>query len=214
MTFKGILFDLDGTLLDTNELILQSFQHTMRTHYNKDADLTLAKSYFGKPLRDALQEMGPGQVDDLIKTYREFNLLHHDELAKVFTGVVVAVQKLYSAGIQLAIVTSKTRTTAIRGLKLFDMDKYFPVVIGHEDCKCHKPNPEPVLHALEKLNLPAVECLMVGDSPFDLISARAAGVKTAAVRWTEVPWQSLLDEKPDYILETMNDLLTVCEVHA
>lgn len=212
MTFKGLLFDLDGTLLDTNELILQSFQHTMRTHYNRDADLALATAYFGKPLRDALQEMGPDRVEELLRTYREFNLLHHDELAKVFGGVVETIQELYAQGLRMAIVTSKTRNTAIRGLKLFAMDKYFPVVIGHEDCQRHKPYPEPVRCALDKLGLPAADCLMVGDSPFDLASARSAGVKTAAVRWTAVPWELLLAEKPDYILETMGDLLAVCGI--
>lgn len=212
MRFKGVLFDLDGTLLDTTHLIIEGFKHTMRVHYDRDPDLDIVRSYFGKPLRAAFEELGPGDEDKLVQTYREHNLAQHDALAKVFAGVAEVVQKLSNSGVRLAIVTSKTHATSLRGLKLFNLDKYFPVLIGHEQCTCHKPHPEPVNRALEALGLAAGDCLMVGDSPFDIISARSAGVKTAAVRWTYVPWASLSAENPDYILETMADLLTVCRI--
>lgn len=212
MGFKGVLFDLDGTLLDTTDLIIKSFQHTIRVHYNRPVDLEIVRAYFGQPLRAALEVLGPDDVDDLIQTYREFNLLHHDELAKSFAGVAETVQELYNAGVLLAVVTSKSQTTAIRGLKLFDMDKYFPVVIGSEQCQNHKPHPEPVQLALAELGLTAGECLMVGDSPADIASARAAGVKTAAVRWTELPIETLLVEHPDFVLTTMAELLPICGV--
>jgi pyrophosphatase PpaX len=210
--FKGILFDLDGTLLDTTELIIKSFQHTIDVNYNRPVDLEIVRAYFGKPLRAALEVLGPGDVDKLIHTYREFNLQHHDELAKIFAGVAQTIQELYSAGVLLAVVTSKTHTTAIRGLKLFDMDKYFPVVIGCEQCQNHKPHPEPVQLALAGLGLWAGDCLMVGDSPADILSAQAAGVKTAAVRWSALPIGTLEAVHPDFILDTMADLLCVSGV--
>ncbi|WP_425060995.1 Pyrophosphatase PpaX [Sporomusa carbonis] len=210
MKFKGLLFDLDGTLIDTSELIIRSFQHTFKQHYDRILSLQEIYAFFGKPLKAAMEHYGPDKVDELIKTYREFNLNHHDELTTGFTGVPEAIHKLYNAGILTAIVTSKTKSTAIRGLRLFDMHKYFPVVIGHEECQKHKPDPEPVLLALAQLKLSPSECLMVGDSPFDLASARAAGVKTAAVRWTRIDWENLLTEQPDYVLETINDLLDIC----
>ncbi len=212
MKFNGILFDLDGTLIDTSNLIIRSFQHTFNLHYGRPLTPEEIYAFFGKPLKAAMEYYGPDKVEALTKTYREFNLAHHDQLTAGFAGVPETIQKLYNAGILMAIVTSKTKSTAIRGLKLFDMDKYFPVVIGHEECQRHKPDPEPVLLALEKIKLAPSDCLMVGDSPFDLASARAAGVKTAAVRWTEITWDSLLAENPDYILNTINDLLTICEL--
>lgn len=211
MGYKCILFDLDGTLLDTTDLILKSFQYTIRTHQGHDADLELAKTTFGRPLIEALALMGD-DPEAMIKTYREFNVLHHDELAKVFAGVVEVVQKLYDRGIKLAVVTSKTRATSLRGLRLFALDKYFPVVVGHEDCQMHKPHPEPVLRALEKLNLPAGDCLMVGDSPFDILCAKAAGVRTAAVRWTYVPWGDVLAAGPDHVIAEMAELLPLCGI--
>lgn len=212
MNFKGILFDLDGTLIDTSNLIIRSFQHTFNLHYGRPLTPEEVYAFFGKPLKAALEHYGPDKVEELTQTYREFNLAYHDQLTTGFSGVPETIKTLYNAGILMAIVTSKTKNTAIRGLKLFDMDKYFSVVIGHEECQKHKPDPEPVLLALEKLNLAPSDCLMLGDSPFDLISAREAKVKTAAVRWTEITWDSLLAEKPDYVLHTIEDLLTICEL--
>ncbi len=207
--YKGILFDLDGTLLDTTDLILKSFQHTIRTHQGCDADLEFVKTTFGRPLIEALALMGD-DPEAMIKTYREYNICHHDNLAKVYAGVVATVQKLYDGGIKLAVVTSKTRSTSVRGLRLFNLDKYFPVVVGHEDCQLHKPHPEPVLRALEALKLPAGDCLMVGDSPFDILSAKAAGVRTAAVRWTYVPWADVQAAGPDHIIAARAELLPLC----
>ncbi|CQR74527.1 Pyrophosphatase PpaX [Sporomusa ovata DSM 2662] len=212
MRFKGILFDLDGTLIDTSNLIVRSFQHTFIQHYGRALTPQEVYAFFGKPLRDAMEHYGPDKVDELITTYRDFNLTYHDELTTGFASVPETMQKLYNNGILLAIVTSKSKSTAIRGLKLFAMDKYFSVVIGHEECQKHKPHPEPVLRALEQIKLAPAECLMVGDSPFDLASARAAGVKTAAVRWTQIAWHQLLAEQPDYVLTTIEDLLTICNI--
>lgn len=210
MNYSGLLFDLDGTLLDTNELIIQTFQHTFLTHYNRLITPEEVYPYFGKPLRAAMENLGPGREDELISTYREFNLSHHDQLTKVFEGVANTLSELDNQGLQMAIVTSKTKKTAIRGLRLFHLDKYFPVVIGCQECEFHKPHPEPVVKALVGLGLSAETCLMVGDSPFDLQSAREAGVKTAAVKWTKVAWESIQIEKPDYILHSFADLLAIC----
>lgn len=212
MGYKGILFDLDGTLLDTTDLIIKSFQHTVKAHYDREVDVDLVLRYFGKPLRAAMEVIGPEKVDELIQTYREYNLIHHDSLAKSFAGVAEVIQELFNQGLLMAIVTSKTQATAIRGLKLFDMDKYFPVIIGCEQSTNHKPHPEPVLVALAELGLTADECLMVGDSPADLASGKAAGTKTAAVSWTVLPMESLLAENPDYVLDTLADLLPLCGI--
>ena len=212
MNCRGVLFDLDGTLLDTSELIIKSFNHTMNTHYQRNADIDVVRSYFGRPLRTAMEFMGPDKVEELIATYREYNLLHHDTSVKIFAGVAEVIRKLHEAGILMAVVTSKTHATAIRGLRLFNLDKYFATVIGCERSLKHKPDPEPVIVALSDLDLPACECLMVGDSPYDLRSAKSAGVKTAAVSWSDIPIDTLLAEKPDYVLNSMNDILSICGV--
>ncbi len=209
--FTGLLFDLDGTLIDTTDLIIQSFQHAFRKNYNRDLPEADIHAFFGKPLRDAMEHFGPDKVDDLLKTYREHNLVYHDQLAKSFVGVVEALHDLHNMGIKMAIVTSKRHDTALRGLRLFNLDKYFTVIIGLDECQHHKPHPEPVQNALSALALQPAQCLMIGDSPFDMLSAQAAGVKTAAVRWTYVSWDSLISTQPDYVLETMKDLVRICK---
>jgi len=206
---KGVFFDLDGTLLDTTPLILKSFQHTFATHYQRTVDLADIQPYMGKPLLAAMEVMAPGEEESVIATYRAFNHLHHDQLARIFEGVHDTVKALFDAGISLAIVTSKTAAMARRGLRLFDMEQYFSTVVGVDETIRHKPEPEPVLLALRETRLSAAECIMVGDSAHDLLSGKGAGVKTAAVRWTQVPWEEVLSVNPDYILETMPDLLEI-----
>jgi pyrophosphatase PpaX len=207
--FRGVFFDLDGTLLDTTPLIVKSFQHTFQTHYQRSVTLEDIQPYMGKPLRAAMEVMAPGEEELLISTYRAFNNLHHDQLAGIFEGVYDTVKTLYDAGITLAIVTSKTAVMARRGLRLFDMEKFFTTVIGVDETIRHKPEPEPVLTALRETHLTARECIMVGDSPHDIASGLGAGVKTAAVCWTQVAWSEVMAANPDYTLETMPDLLSI-----
>ncbi|MBP2628693.1 MAG: HAD-superfamily hydrolase, subfamily variant 1 [Firmicutes bacterium] len=209
MRYKGILFDLDGTLLDTNDLIIKSFQHTIAVHYKREVDIDVVRSFYGKTARAALEFLGPDKVEEMTETFREYQNIHHDQLAKIFTEVAEVIQELYNAGVKLGIVTSKRHDTAMRGLKLFDMDKYFSVVIGADQCQNTKPHPEPVQLALAKLGLKPQDCLMVGDSPFDIVSGGLAGVKTVAVRWSEVPWPDVLAAEPDYIINTMSELISL-----
>ena len=209
MRFRGVFFDLDGTLLDTTPLILKSFQYTFRKHYQRDVSLADIQPFMGKPLRDAMEIMAPGEEDAVIATYREFNLRHHDELAGIFTGVHDTVKRLYDAGAILAVVTSKSSVTARRGLRLFNLEQYFSAVIGVDETLRHKPEPEPVLAALQATKLLPEECIMIGDSPHDIMSGRSAGLKTAAVAWSSVSLPELQASEPDYNLRQMSDLLTI-----
>lgn len=214
MRYKGILFDLDGTLLDTNELIIKSFQHTFALHYKEEVDIDIIRAFFGKTARAALEFLGPDKVEEMTKTFREYQELHHDHLAKIFPGVAEVIQGLHNKGVLLGIVTSKKYATAMRGLKLFNMDQYFSVVMSADQCKNTKPHPEPVQLALTKLSLASQDCLMVGDSPFDILSGAQAGVKTVAVRWSEVPWSDVMAAEPDYIIDTMAELISLGEINS
>ena len=209
LRFRGVFFDLDGTLLDTTPLILKSFQHTFQHHFQRQVTIEDIQPFMGQPLRAAMTAMAPGQEDEVTATYRSFNLAHHDQLAAIFSGVHDTVKTLYEAGVKMAIVTSKTSATARRGLRLFNLEQYFEPVIGVEEVDKHKPDPEPVLAALRLTGLSPLDCLMVGDSPHDLISGQGAGLKTAAVRWTHVAWSDVMAAKPDYVLESMADILPI-----
>ena len=205
----AIIFDLDGTLLDTTPLILKSFQHTFAHHFQRPVTIEDIQPFMGQPLRAAMTAMAPGQEDEVTGTYRSFNLAHHDQLAAIFSGVHDTVKVLYEAGVKMAIVTSKTSATARRGLRLFNLEQYFEPVIGVEEVDKHKPDPEPVLAALRLTGLSPLDCLMVGDSPHDLISGQGAGLKTAAVRWTHVAWNDVMAAKPDFVLASMADILPI-----
>jgi len=210
---KCVLFDLDGTVLNTNNLIIKSFQHTLRQHLNLDVKPQDLYPYFGEPLRTTLERFGADLVEDLIATYREFNITNHDTYTTIFPGAKEVLQRLRRNGIQTGIVTSKIRFAAQRGLQLFKLENYFDVVVAAEDTAQHKPHPAPILTALARLNINNQGVIMVGDSPFDLRCARNAGVYSAAVGWSVHPRTLLAQEQPDYILESFNDLLTICAIN-
>lgn len=208
--FGYILFDLDGTLIDTTPLILESFRYTINKHCGESkCDKELIK-YMGIPLRSSFKDMYPGMEDILVSTYREFNENKHDSYCGVFIDINNVLHELAGNGITLGVVTSKRRELALKGMRLFDLEKYMSVFIGLEDTEKHKPDGEPILKALKMLP-PADRntVLYVGDSPYDILCAKNAGVKSAAVGWSHVSENELLKLKPDYYLSCPCDLLSL-----
>ncbi len=209
MSINCILFDLDGTLIDTNRLIIESFLHTIRVHQGRQGKEEEFVPYFGEPLIDMLERLAPGQSPALIKTYREFNIAKHDKLTTQFPGTLETLRKLKDQGITLGVVTSKMKPLALRGLTLFGMKEFFQVIVTMEDTDAHKPDPEPLSKALRILGRGTEGVLYVGDATVDIKCARNAGVKSAAVMWSALGRQPLLDLQPDYVLESMDDLLQI-----
>lgn len=214
LTYAGVLFDLDGTLLNTVELIVRSYQHTFREYLGREVPESdiLANIGLTLPGHLALYQPDPAAVAEMVAVYRRFNLTHHDELARLFPGVREALVELSGGGVPLAVVSSKGRGGVLRGLDLFGLTHHFRTVVGLEDTERHKPDPAPVTLAAERLGLAAVETLMVGDSPADLEAGRRAGAHTAAVAWSTFPAESLLAERPDHVLARLKDLLPLCGV--
>jgi pyrophosphatase PpaX len=168
------------------------------------------------PLRAAMRLLLDGSghpgdddamIDKLIAEYRCFNLANHDQLAKPFPNVRQVVETLKTRGYAVGVVTSKSTELGRRGLRLFDLDDLFDTRVFLEDTDRHKPDPEPVLAALEKLRVEPRSAAYVGDSPFDLIAGRASGVRTVAAMWGPLPRASLLEQNPDSIAEKVTDLL-------
>lgn len=206
--FKCILFDLDGTLIDTTPLILESYRHTFLTHFNevrKDEEIL---KYVGIPLKNSFAKLCPESADALFKTYREFNQRKHDAYIGVFIGITDALRQLKQRNILLGVVTSKMGDLAMRGMRIFGIDEYMDVLVGLEDTERHKPEGEPVLKALERLGLEEKdEVLYVGDSTHDIFSAKNAGVRSAAVGWSYISRGELEKACPDIFLERPEDLL-------
>lgn len=184
MAYKYVLFDLDGTLINTNQLIIDSFKHTYKTGIGLDISEKEILRHFGEPLITTLSRYSTEKADELYKIYIEYNETRHDEVVTIFEGIKELLLELEEHGCILALVTSKRRKVALMGLDLFDIRKHFGVFVALEDTELHKPNPAPVLKALELLDAEPGDAIMVGDSVFDIHCAHGAGVKAALVKWS------------------------------
>lgn len=203
-----ILFDLDGTLLNTNDLVLESLQYTIKIHLGMEIPDSRLYKYFGQPLVQIMADLGAEQAQEMVTTYREYSGRKHDTLTKAFPGVPETLAKLKQKNIPLAVVTSKLKNLANRGLQLFGLEGCFDAFVAFEDTERHKPEPDPILKALEILNYPSgKQVMMVGDSPYDIICAGKAGVTGAVVAWSLHPKEVLSVSKPDIWLETFPELL-------
>jgi pyrophosphatase PpaX len=196
------LFDLDGTLIDSVELILRSYRHTMRLHRGHEPADDVWMQGLGTPLWVQFRQFSddPAEIEAMVATYREYNLAHHDALVRPYDGVVQAVLALRDQGKTLGLVTSKMRSGAVRGLRTAGIEDAFQVIVGSDEVTHPKPHPEPVLIALERLGAAPESAVFIGDSRHDLECGRAAGVKTAAVLWGPFDRAHLADLEPDYWL--------------
>lgn len=207
-TLRTMLFDLDGTLIDSIRLIIDSYHHTLATHRlppRTDDDWLRG---IGTPLRVQFAEWSehPG-LEAMIATYRDYNLANHDACVTPYPGVTDAVRRVRAAGIRTGLVTSKNRPGAVRGLRLCELEELMEVIVGADDVVNPKPHPEPVELALRLLGADPETAVYVGDSVHDMESGRAAGVRTAAVLWGPFSRAHLERTEPDYWLERPADLL-------
>ncbi len=215
MTLNTFLFDLDGTIIDSIELILRSYRHTMALHRCNEPmppdDLWIKG--LGTPLWAQFGQITDDkeEIERMVQTYRTYNLTHHDALVKPYEGVVDEIRRLKQYGKKLGLVTSKLRDGAMRGLRISGLDQAFDIVLGCDDVTHSKPHPEPVLKAIDELATPGESTVFVGDSRHDMESGRAAGVKTAAVLWGPFDRSDLEDLAPDYWLEKPEDLRELYE---
>lgn len=207
MKINTILFDLDGTLINTNDLILASFEHTLEQFYPGQYSKQDIVSFIGEPLEETFQKVDDARVEELITAYRAHNHEHHDLLVKEYDGVFETIQSLHEQGYKLGIVTTKIRFTAEKGLKLTNLDRYFDCVVTIDDVQKAKPDAEPIYKALQTLGTSPESTMMVGDSQYDIMAGKNAGTKTAGVGWTIKGKDFLASYEPDVMLEKMPDLL-------
>ncbi|MGD6871076.1 pyrophosphatase PpaX [Sutcliffiella horikoshii] len=212
MTINTVLFDLDGTLIDTNDLIIESFLHTLDHYYPEQYGREDVLTFLGPPLYDTFVKMDESKVDEMVAHYRAFNMSKHDDYVTEFEGVVETVKLLHEKGLKLGIVTTKMRQTVVMGLKLTGLDQYFDVVVCLDDVTNAKPDPEPIHLALQQLGSTPDEAIMVGDNFHDILAGKNAGTKTAAVSWTIKGVEYLQSFEPDYTLTHMQDLLPIVGV--
>lgn len=210
-----VLFDYDGTLMDTNEIIIESWQYTFRTLTGKEGEVEKILETFGEPLRATMAKFFPHHdLEEAVNIYRSYQSTFYKKLIQMFPGTPELISRLKERGYKLAIVTSRLRPTTIEGLEKYGLLDKFDYIVTADDTAKHKPDPEPALIALERLNSRPEEAIMVGDSMFDMGCGRNAGTTTVMVNWAmaadaqKEKWQVY---PPDYTIDRPEDLFQVIE---
>jgi pyrophosphatase PpaX len=208
--YPTVLFDLDGTLVDSGAIILASFKHAARTVLARDVEEEqIAALVGGSNLHDQMRVLSPAHVDELVRVYREHNRPLHDEL-EAFEGVEELMETLSEQGRKLGIVTAKGRQTVDLAFAVLSLERYFDAVVTADMTDRHKPDPAPVLKALELLESEPADAAFVGDSPYDIAAGKAAGVFTVAVSWGKIhPGERLLEAGADVLVHSPKELLDV-----
>lgn len=219
-----ILFDFDGTLVNTTPLILRSFHATWEElfgfTFSDDVYIRTFGMLIHTAFRDLIElsvaegkmEMPPdieAECRRILPVYRGYNLGWHDEMIEQFDGIEPLLGELKDGGHRLGVVSSKIRAGVQRGLNLFSMAGYFDCLIGAEDVTNHKPHPEPLLKAAAEMNDTPERTLYVGDSIHDVAAGRAAGMTTVAVSWGPFPRPELESTRPDHLIDSPGELLRI-----
>jgi pyrophosphatase PpaX len=210
MRFQVVLFDLDGTVIDSGAIILASMRHAAKEVLGVEPpDDELMAAVGGPGLHAQMHALAPDRVDELVNVYRAHNEPLHDTLA-CCDGMDDVLVRLKEEGRRLGIVTAKRRETVELAFAAVPLGHLFDTVVGGDETDRHKPDPEPLLLALERLDARPTETAYVGDAPFDVRAAKAAAIHSVAVTWGGIhPRERLEREDPDAVVDTAEELLRV-----
>jgi pyrophosphatase PpaX len=210
MRYPVVLFDLDGTVVDSGAIILASMRHAAKEVLGTEPpDDELLAAVGGPGLEAQMHALAPDRVDELVSVYRAHNEPLHDELV-CCAGVDDVLVRLKEEGRRLGIVTAKRRQTVELAFARVPLAHLFETIVGGDETRRHKPDPEPLLLALDRLGVDAVDAAYVGDAPFDVQAAKAAGVSSIAVTWGGIHSRARLEaEEPDAIVSSPLELLDV-----
>lgn len=208
MRFPTILFDLDGTVVDSGAIILASMRHATREVLGRDySDAELLQAVGGPGLEAQMHALAPEHVERLVTVYRAHNEPLHDEL-EACAGMQGVLVRLHEEGRRLGIVTAKRRATVELAFARVPLGHLFETVVVGDETERHKPDPQPLLLAAERMGADPRETAYVGDSPFDVRAAKAAGMYAVAVTWGRIHDRVKLEaEEPDAIVDAAEELL-------
>lgn len=208
---KAVLFDLDGTLLDTYQLILDSMRYTIRTELGLEYSDEQLMAKVGQPLAVQMTDFAPDPrvADVLVETYREYNETLHDKVVRAFDGIPEVLAAFKGVGLALGVVTSKRHELAQRGLDITGLSQYLDFVVGPDDWPEFKPAPGSVLYGCRLVGCDPCECVYVGDSPFDIQAGNGAGCFTIAALWGMFSEETLRAQAPSYVCAQPGDILSL-----
>jgi pyrophosphatase PpaX len=208
MRFETVLFDLDGTVVDSGGIILASMRHATQEVLGRDySDEELMQAVGGPGLEAQMSALAPDHVEQLVDVYRAHNEPLHDEL-EACAGMDDVLVRLRDEGRRLGVVTAKRRLTVELAFAQVPLGHLFETIVGGDETERHKPDPEPLLLGAERLGADPAATAYVGDSPFDVRAAKAAGMFAVAVTWGRIHDRERLEaEQPDAIVENAEELL-------
>jgi pyrophosphatase PpaX len=206
--FPVVLFDLDGTVIDSGAIILASMRHAAKEVLGTEvSDEELMAAVGGPGLEAQMRTIAPDRVEELVTVYRAHNEPLHDGL-ECCAGMEDVLVQLKDEGRRLGIVTAKRRQTVELAFARLPIEHLFETVVGGDETERHKPDPEPLLLALERLDAGRGEAAYVGDAPFDIKAAKAAGLYAVGVTWGAIHARERLEtEEPDALVDTPEELL-------
>lgn len=204
--FDGIIFDIDGTLASTNELICASFNHVAGKYLNKQFTWKDIQGLFGPTEDVILKDLMKENFEKAQTDYYEFYAQHHNEMADIYPGMKELIGKLKNDGVLLSIYTGKGRQSSEITLKQIGVFDYFDMIVTGDDIPGQKPSPDGINMFISEYNLVKEKVVMVGDAPPDVKAARNAGIKAASVVWDSYAKEKVLAMESDYVFHTVEEL--------
>ncbi|WP_208560907.1 HAD-IA family hydrolase [Marinilactibacillus kalidii] len=209
MEYTAALFDFDGTLANSNELINRTHLTILEELFPGVYTMDSVRQFNGPSLTEVYETLVPDKAEETINRYRDLNASLHDEMISLFDGVQEALQQLKNHGVKLAVVSTKRNDMIERGIRVLGLEGLFDVIIGSQSYTHFKPHPEPVYRALASLNVPHNEAIMIGDNPHDIESATNAGIPSVFVEWSQKTSEEIAPCHPTYQVKSMAELTTL-----
>ena len=206
MEFDCYIFDVDGTLASTNELIFATFNHVAQKYLKRKLDDEEIIALFGPTEDIILEEWMKDNYNNARQDYYDFYSERHKLMADSYPGINDILKKIHTAGKRLAVFTGKGRTSADITLNKIGASQYFDIIITGDEVKNHKPSPEGINKIIDELGLNPQKTLMIGDAVSDIKAARDAGVKVASVVWDSYDKNNVINSEPDYLFHTVEEL--------
>lgn len=205
----ALLFDLDGTLIDSYDLIASSFRHACRTVLDRDLSDGEVEARWGEPLAARFSAVDPGRVAQLVEVYTAYYDTEHSRLSRPFPGVYDMLAQLARRRFSMAVVTSKRRRSTVQALEAFRLAPFIRIAVTSEDVPAPKPAPDPIIEAARRAGARVESVWMIGDGAFDIAAAKAAGAVSIAALWGTREREALLAGGPDYVVERPEEVVAL-----